>query len=136
MKARNAIFFGLSVVYAAGLYYLVEWATLPADHSEEAFGYGMRNLVIGCLLATYVFFLLQHFLTGKVDIEYLVIMPVLALIASFLIGAVLHVFGADISASPFRQAGILHLIFSLLIALRLWRHYWLPRKTTGVDEGA
>ncbi|RYE01527.1 MAG: hypothetical protein EOP50_01850 [Sphingobacteriales bacterium] len=133
---KPVVFFALCVLFAAALFFLVQHAVAKPNGEKEAIGYTMRNLIAGCLLATYAFFVLQRLLTGKVDVEYIVVMPLLILIASFLIGAVLHVFGWDISRNAFEQAGLLHLAFSLAVSLRLWRSYWLPSKKAAVHEAA
>ncbi|RYY67477.1 MAG: hypothetical protein EOO12_00970 [Chitinophagaceae bacterium] len=132
--ARTLFFFLLCAAYAIALYFLVRYATNTPEDSPDALGYTMRNLIGGTLLATYLFFILQHFVTGKVATEYLVIMPPMILIAAFLIGAVLRLFGVYLSGNPFAQAGILSAIFSLAVALRMWRYYWMPRPKTNPHD--
>lgn len=126
-RPKTLLFFGLCLVYTLVLLYLVRLTGRMHDGSSERLGPTLRFVVLGCLMANYVFLALEQFLVGRVATEYIVIMPVLTLITSFLVGAVLGVFGFSFSQDPFVQAAILHLIFSLTVALRMWRRFWLPQ---------
>ncbi|RYY88047.1 MAG: hypothetical protein EOO15_10140 [Chitinophagaceae bacterium] len=124
---KPLLFFALCIIYAVGIWLLLRG--MDSDQPKEDYGTQVRNVIVGSLLGSYALFVAQHFLVGKVSVEYIVIMPVIILFTSFLIGAVLHVAGFDLSGNAFAQAGILHGFFTLLVALRLWRHYWMPRTT-------
>ncbi|RYY41249.1 MAG: hypothetical protein EOO08_02930 [Chitinophagaceae bacterium] len=125
--AKTLLFFLLSALYVAGMWLLLR--DIGGRASNE-YGAQVRNLLLGSLLAGYAFYFLQHFVTGKVAIEYVAIMPFINLITAFLIGAVLHVFGVDLSRNAFEQAGFINVFFTLIVALRLWRQYWMTRKTS------
>jgi hypothetical protein len=121
MQAKRSIFIFNCLLFAAALWWLVRMTTQNIADTDETLGYRARNLVGACLLATYVFLVLQRFFVGKAAIEYILLMPPLILIAAFLSGAALGLFGIHLTEDPYPQAGILHGIFSLIVALRMWR---------------
>ncbi|TCJ13740.1 hypothetical protein EPD60_11625 [Flaviaesturariibacter flavus] len=131
MNAKRWIFLALCLLYAGLMAFLLRQVAMADIPTAERLSFKMRYLVGGSLLASYGFFVLQQFLTGRTAIEYVVVMPVITLMAAFLCGAVLGIAGVQLYGDPFLQAGILYAIFMILVAARLWRRFWWParRKT-------
>ncbi|RYZ21469.1 MAG: hypothetical protein EOO16_12860 [Chitinophagaceae bacterium] len=126
MNAKRLIFLGLCVLYAALMAFLLWQVGRATIAPEERLSFKMRYLVGGSLLASYGFFVLQQFLTGRTAVEYVVILPLITLMAAFLCGAVLGIAGVQLYGDPFLQAGILYAVFMILVAAGLWRRFWLP----------